>query len=126
MTVKRINLSVRVREDLVDRLDAKIKELDRRGDRWNKQRVFDGLLEDWLGGKRSVSTESKSSDRYQQDLERLLDVLEHAAPKERELLRGLIQHHAEALHGRPENVKVMPPNPSRSSSSPKKSAHPAR
>jgi hypothetical protein len=89
------------------------------------QSVLEQLLAEWAGGKREVAAQPDKGahDRYSEDLERLVRVLEGGTPEDRIMVRRMIKNCAEALA---QPVKAMPPNPSRSSSSPKKSAHPAR
>lgn len=94
------------------------------------QSVVTELLADWTGEKKEVQIqpEKVSSDRYREDLQRLLDVLEHGSASERDLIRSTIKHHAEALRGRDSKSepKGMPPNPSPSSRSPRNQSRPAR
>jgi hypothetical protein len=84
------------------------------------QTVLQQLLAEWAGGKREVEAQPEKPlgpERYRQDLERLLDVLEHASPSDRDIVRGVVQRYAKDLQKHPEPVKAMPPNPSRSSKS---------
>lgn len=91
------------------------------------QSVVTELLADWTGGKKDVQIqpEKVASERYRDDLQRLLEVLEHGSPSERDLVRSTIRHHAEALKGR-SDANPVPPNPSRSSRAAKDQPQPRR
>jgi hypothetical protein len=82
------------------------------------QTVLQQLLAEWAIGKREVAAQPEplGPERYREDLKRLVEVLEHASSTVRDLVRGLIRHHAEALRERAQDTKQqVAPNPLRSS-----------
>lgn len=93
------------------------------------QSVVTSLLREWAGGTRSVIPEPSKPevpgpDRYREDLERLLRVLENGSASDRTLIRGMITLADDALTGR--KPKEVPVNPSPSSKPPTRRSQAAR
>jgi len=88
------------------------------------QSVLEQLLAEWLGGKRQVDAQAAvSSDRYRDDIERLLRVLEKGTAEDRTLIRGLIKRYDDAVQ---DAQKPVAPNPLRSSKPARDQHRPAR
>lgn len=123
----RKKITLFVESDLHKAAAVKLAQLGGVPAGYSFQSVLEELLAEWSGGKREVEPQPEKpvADRYREDLDRLLDVLEHGSPSERELVRGLVKHHAEALHAR-SGPKVVTPHPSRSSRSARDQSRPAR
>lgn len=88
------------------------------------QSVVSELLADWVGGKREVQPPATQPgpDRYREDLERLVRVLENGSSEDRAALRSVLKS-----YDRPtQEPKGMPPNPSRSSRSSRDQHRPSR
>jgi len=93
------------------------------------QSVITSLLREWAGGARVVIPEATKADipgpdRYRDDLERLLRVLENGSPGDRTLIRGMITMADDALAGR--RPKDVPANPIPSSKTPPNRPRPSR
>lgn len=89
------------------------------------QSVLEDLLADWAGGKREVapSPEKPGVERYREDLDRLLRVLENGSSEERAALRSVLKSYDRIPAT---ESRGMPPNPSRSSRSGRDQTRPAR
>lgn len=107
---------------------VKLAQLGGKPAGYSFQSVLEQLLAEWAGGKREVEAQpdKASQDRYRDDLDRLVRVLEHGTSEDRNMVRRLIKNCAEALPGVAEPVKGVPPNPSRSSRSVGEQRRPAR
>lgn len=114
--IKRLNISARVREDLVLGLEAKLKELDTRQDHWTKQRVLDGLIEDWLGGKRKVERADATAS-LSGELLTLQKALDGLPDEQRQNAARMIRALTSTLEGLPQN-----PSQPRTTPKPKKKA----
>lgn len=82
---------------------------------YNQESVIRALLEDWLGGKRTIEIvpQSASPKAIQDDMERLRSILETGSPSERDSVRGVIKAVSDAIQVRAAQ------NPSRPRSKPK-------
>lgn len=91
------------------------------------QTVLESLLDQWTGGQREAHIAPKhptGPDRYRDDVERLLRVLEKGSASDRSLIRGLITMADDALTG--QKSKDVPVNPSQSSKTPPNRPQPRR
>ena len=92
----------------MDQITEKLKQLGGRRKGFTQQSVAVALLTKWIGGQERVTQDDlPRSDGYSDDLAQLLTVLQHGTPKERELLRSTIKHHAESVRSRSENPSQL-------------------
>lgn len=122
-------ITVFVPDDVHTATAVKLAEKGGKPKGFSFQSVITGLLRQWAGGTLAVTPEATKAeipgpDRYREDLERLLRVLESGSPGDRQLIRGMITMADDALAGRKPKESTL--NPLRSSRKPPDQARPSR
>lgn len=100
-------------QPLIAALKQRILDLGGQSKGYSQTSVVSALIEDWLGGRRSIEIvpPAVGSKALQDDLARLTAILEHGSPSQRESIRGVIKTVSEAVE--------VSQNPSRSRTTPK-------